>query len=614
MKLTTADSEVHHDASPNGGEGRNGESQDHWAHQWQHVPTFELQDRDHILEFHQDETISSSDLLNAIKRIVDRRIVRQRGFRDAFKDCCRTYGDVWSTKVTPPGSQNERYERWLDAGDSSIPIPSAREDEATWRETRPQHDFPMHAPMARNTGTYHPYCDIGTSSDGALMFVDVSLQVICEVGEHLNVSPSFFAYHVCSPPWWRCDSSARAQRSGWGLESQQCSQADGIVYETYGSRRYIAFNDVLPSSFVEVDPTTHTRVSCLNVNEAFYIVLLKNAGSAQPFEPWEGALVLPMQGELSKLSDLLYGYFSNAWSVQRLSHLLKHGSSLEQNSSLFIWQLTVCHYAQTLSSTLRKVEGPLAGVNTDEALGRLKGYRNSVARLRRHLANTVGTLDPRLLQSVYDKVATCSDHLDANSGAESRVSSSYQSPRQLVSRTLEEEHNWLERQAAHVMSSLNENLQLIIAAISLKQSRIALEDSRTSRRNGELATLLTLLAAIYLPMTLATGIFGMNIQEINGEAKGPNWRAVAAVAGLLLGASVLSIAVFWLWPKRKRSSDLGHEPEAPWEQAAEGFYVFPDDIELGTIAELVAAGQKSKWWRLPKLRQFKVRSKKRKRP
>ena len=37
------------------------------------------------------------------------------------------------------------------------------------------------------------------------------------------------------------------------------------------------------------------------------------------------------------------------------------------------------------------------------------------------------------------------------------------------------------------------------------------------KRESRRATLLTLLAAFYLPLTLVTGIFGMNIKEFDGE-------------------------------------------------------------------------------------------------
>lgn len=56
------------------------------------------------------------------------------------------------------------------------------------------------------------------------------------------------------------------------------------------------------------------------------------------------------------------------------------------------------------------------------------------------------------------------------------------------------------------------------------------------KAQSQRATLLTLLAAFYLPMTLVTGIFGMNIRESSVEGKKPALRhcffALLAVIGM----------------------------------------------------------------------------------
>jgi len=73
---------------------------------------------------------------------------------------------------------------------------------------------------------------------------------------------------------------------------------------------------------------------------------------------------------------------------------------------------------------------------------------------------------------------------------------------------------------------------------------------------------LTVLAAVYLPMTLFTGIFGMNITEISAEARAPNaWWAFGAwaVVFAVTLAGILLYAVVRKWKarnKRKRKADL----------------------------------------------------------
>lgn len=54
------------------------------------------------------------------------------------------------------------------------------------------------------------------------------------------------------------------------------------------------------------------------------------------------------------------------------------------------------------------------------------------------------------------------------------------------------------------------------------------------KRQAQRATLLTVLAVIYLPLTLVTGIFGMNIRQIDSDTT-ELWTCLvglAAIAGI----------------------------------------------------------------------------------
>jgi hypothetical protein len=53
------------------------------------------------------------------------------------------------------------------------------------------------------------------------------------------------------------------------------------------------------------------------------------------------------------------------------------------------------------------------------------------------------------------------------------------------------------------------------------------------KRQSRRATLLTLLAAFYLPLTLVTGIFGMNIKEFDGEKAPPFSLCFAALFAVI---------------------------------------------------------------------------------
>lgn len=64
------------------------------------------------------------------------------------------------------------------------------------------------------------------------------------------------------------------------------------------------------------------------------------------------------------------------------------------------------------------------------------------------------------------------------------------------------------------------------------------------KRQTEWTVVLAVLAAIYLPMTLVTAIFGMNIREISMEATAPDKWSTVRTWGLVFGAIIGSILLY----------------------------------------------------------------------
>lgn len=91
-----------------------------------------------------------------------------------------------------------------------------------------------------------------------------------------------------------------------------------------------------------------------------------------------------------------------------------------------------------------------------------------------------------------------------------------------------------------------------------EDSKVMREDSQIMKQQAARTTLLTTLAVIYLPLQLITGIFGMNIKEINGGI--PKWRACLAALG---AGGILTFVVYlgvkwWQWRdslRKKRDSE-----------------------------------------------------------
>jgi membrane protein YqaA with SNARE-associated domain len=97
----------------------------------------------------------------------------------------------------------------------------------------------------------------------------------------------------------------------------------------------------------------------------------------------------------------------------------------------------------------------------------------------------------------------------------------------------------LEGRVGALSQAINDEIQVVIGSVQV-------EDARTMKRQTEWTVVLAVLAAIYLPMTLVTGIFGMNITEINTDATRPDKWWTVKVWGLVFGATLGIILVYVL--------------------------------------------------------------------
>ncbi|KAM0710554.1 hypothetical protein Q7P35_002225 [Cladosporium inversicolor] len=130
--------------------------------------------------------------------------------------------------------------------------------------------------------------------------------------------------------------------------------------------------------------------------------------------------------------------------------------------------------------------------------------------------------------------------------------------------TLENIFDTLLKRTAALSSTAGNEIQLVIGSVTI-------QDSDMMKRQSRRATLLTLLAAFYLPLTLVTGIFGMNIKEFD-DAKPPFvlcFGALFAVIGvtgifyvicrflprLLRGIRDVGLDVLYRWKPYKQFVD-----------------------------------------------------------
>ncbi|KAF2769709.1 hypothetical protein EJ03DRAFT_87218 [Teratosphaeria nubilosa] len=92
-------------------------------------------------------------------------------------------------------------------------------------------------------------------------------------------------------------------------------------------------------------------------------------------------------------------------------------------------------------------------------------------------------------------------------------------------------HQRILNEADKINTFLIETFQLLISSLSIRDSAISIQQPRR-------ATLVTWLAFICVPLSFVTGIFGMNVKEINGSPLYV-WTCFAALAVVLSTTAML---------------------------------------------------------------------------
>lgn len=112
---------------------------------------------------------------------------------------------------------------------------------------------------------------------------------------------------------------------------------------------------------------------------------------------------------------------------------------------------------------------------------------------------------------------------------------------------------------------LNDEIHLIIGAVTV-------QDSDAMKQQAERATLLTLLAAVYLPLTLVTGIFGMNIADIDRDTGKPTWKHCLEALAVAAACTITFVLAYRYWRhwRRKRAErevEIGQDWKQDWKMA-----------------------------------------------
>lgn len=116
---------------------------------------------------------------------------------------------------------------------------------------------------------------------------------------------------------------------------------------------------------------------------------------------------------------------------------------------------------------------------------------------------------------------------------------------------LHETFSELDARLRAVIAALNDEIQVVIGSVQIQdakatkqQADLTLQLTEFTVRQTEISVrqtrwtiVLAVLAALYLPMTLVTGIFGMNVKELSGDQV-PNWWWVVVTWAVTMSITV----------------------------------------------------------------------------
>ena len=216
-----------------------------------------------------------------------------------------------------------------------------------------------------------------------------------------------------------------------------------------------------------------------------------------------------------------------------------------------IWQLTVA----SLDNKLQRLRREAANESSNKAFSLLKDFRRQIADARMLIAElrerhilAVGEAESWLV----DKVSVSVD--DFWSQDRSKPAPVVFGRAQFMDmRNLPESMETLENRINAMTQAINEEIQVVIGSVQI-------EDADTMKRQAELTMFLAVLAAIFLPMTLVTGIFGMNIIETNSDPGRPDKHAVIKTSSVAFGITYAMVflylamrllRVFWVDKREK---------------------------------------------------------------
>ncbi|KAK0264891.1 hypothetical protein B0A54_07572 [Friedmanniomyces endolithicus] len=252
---------------------------------------------------------------------------------------------------------------------------------------------------------------------------------------------------------------------------------------------------------------SRSRISYLRVHGSLYLILTDPPDSAHhqivpyyplrqstlrlPYAAKSGGIVIAglYEQEHFSLTVCFINFLAHPWHLEVL---------FGQPAALPVLPFLYLLSNSIWISNLRHLDSEIKRVsyveirNPDQKINdRLHDLRGDLADFRARVAET-NTYIPLVL----------ADHYDDFPIIKNRHHQSFYSPA--------ENHQVLLDQAAKLESLLMDTFQIPMSSLNVRDSQISIEQARRG-------TLVAYLAFFYIPLAFVTGVFGMNIKEINGS-------------------------------------------------------------------------------------------------
>ncbi|KAL8919488.1 MAG: hypothetical protein Q9208_006773 [Pyrenodesmia sp. 3 TL-2023] len=125
-----------------------------------------------------------------------------------------------------------------------------------------------------------------------------------------------------------------------------------------------------------------------------------------------------------------------------------------------------------------------------------------------------------------------------------------------ISRDFEDDMKPVADEAKRWESLVRDHLQLEVGKASLRESKKSIEVSTQQIAEGKRVKTLTILAFVYVPLNLATSIYGMNLQQLNGSGQTVTDFVVTALLALIITGGTWYVAevvnVYRTWYRKRR--------------------------------------------------------------